>query len=81
MNEKSKKIKKEFGKAFEKRRYGLKLSRQAMALKLDISPRTIESWEIGRTFPNDMSIIHKIYAVYYINIPYILAYVIESYQE
>ena len=49
-------IKSKFGKAFRERRDELKLSRDDLARMLGISKKTIQSWEIGRTFPQDLSL-------------------------
>ncbi|MBN2712695.1 MAG: helix-turn-helix transcriptional regulator, partial [Planctomycetes bacterium] len=39
-----------------------KLSRAALGLRLGISPKTIQSWEMGRTFIEDLSLIPAIEA-------------------
>ena len=49
-----------FGKCFRDAREVRKLSRAALGLRLGISPKTIQSWEMGRTFPEDLSLIPAI---------------------
>lgn len=49
-----------FGKCFRDAREACKLSRAALGLRLGISPKTIQSWEMGRTFPEDLSLIPAI---------------------
>ncbi len=53
-------IKREFGKKFRAARDAKKLSRAALGLRLGISPKTIQSWEMGRTFIEDLSLIGPI---------------------
>lgn len=53
-------IKGEFGKRFRAARDAKKLSRAALGLRLGISPKTIQSWEMGRTFIENLSLIPSI---------------------
>jgi transcriptional regulator with XRE-family HTH domain len=53
-------LKTEFGQRFRTARDGKKLSRAALAMRLGISPKTIQSWEMGRTFIEDLSLIPAI---------------------
>lgn len=55
-------IKAEFGKRFRAARDAKKLSRAAFGVRLGISPKTIQSWEMGRTFIEDLSLIPAIEA-------------------
>jgi transcriptional regulator with XRE-family HTH domain len=55
-------IKAEFGKQFRSARDAKKLSRAALAMRLGISPKTIQSWEMGRTFIENLSLIPAIEA-------------------
>jgi len=50
-------IKKEFGKLLKASRMRVSMTRQAMANMLGVAVQTIQSWEDGRTFPTDLSII------------------------
>lgn len=56
----SKSVKLAFGKRFREARDGKKLSRAALGQRLGISPKTIQSWEMGRTFIEDLSLIPAI---------------------
>ncbi len=58
----SSQIKLEFGRRFREARDAKKLSRAALGLRLGISPKTIQSWEMGRTFIEDLSLIPAIQA-------------------
>lgn len=58
----SEKIKDEFGRLFRGARDAKKLSRASLGLRLGISPKTIQSWEMGRTFIEDLSLIPAIEA-------------------
>lgn len=53
-------IKTFFGKNFRDAREAKKFSRAALAVRLGISPKTIQSWEMGRTFIEDLSLIPAI---------------------
>jgi transcriptional regulator with XRE-family HTH domain len=55
-------LKHEFGKRFRAAREDHKLSRAALAVRLGISPKTIQSWEMGRTFIENLSLIPAIEA-------------------
>lgn len=50
-------IKTIFGQAFKTARLNKRLSRAALAGRLGISPKTIQSWEMGRTFVEKLDII------------------------
>jgi len=50
-------IKCEFGRQFRKIRDDRDQSRAELAARLGISPKTIQSWEMGRTFLEDLSLI------------------------
>jgi len=56
----SNEIKAEFGKKFREARDLKKLSRATLGVRLGISPKTIQSWEMGRTFIEDLSLIPAI---------------------
>lgn len=56
----SSEIKAEFGKRFREARDEKKLSRATLGVRLGISPKTIQSWEMGRTFIEDLSLIPAI---------------------
>ncbi len=56
----SNEIKAEFGKKFREARDQKKLSRATLGVRLGISPKTIQSWEMGRTFIEDLSLIPAI---------------------
>lgn len=49
-----------FGKMFRKAREAKKLSRAALGLRLGISPKTVQSWEMGRTFIENLNLIPEI---------------------
>lgn len=53
-------IKEEFGRHLRNARDTRKLSRAALGLRLGISPKTIQSWEMGRTFIEDLALIPAI---------------------
>lgn len=53
-------IRKRFGEKFRLARDEMNFSRAKLAKKLGISPKTIQSWEIGRTFIEDLSLIPKL---------------------
>lgn len=53
-------IRKRFGEKFRLARDDASLSRAKLAKKLGISPKTIQSWEMGRTFIEDLSLIPKL---------------------
>lgn len=55
-------IKKRFGKYLRAARDSKKLSRATLSVRLGISPKTIQSWEIGRTFIEDLALIPPIEA-------------------
>lgn len=65
-------IKNEFGKRFREARDAKKLSRAALGLRLGVSPKTIQSWEMGRTFIENLSLIPAIEDELEINIPEII---------
>lgn len=53
----SKTIKVQFGKLLRDARDKKRISRAALGVRLGISPKTIQSWEMGRTFIEDLSLI------------------------
>lgn len=53
---KTKTIKKGFGNAFRERRDAVGISRAELAKRMRISPKTIQSWEMGRTFPEQLGL-------------------------
>jgi len=55
-------IKKRFGKDFRTARDRKKLSRAVLGVRIGVSPKTIQSWEMGRTFIEDLSRIPEIEA-------------------
>lgn len=72
----TKSIKKEFGRRFRQKRKNIQhptrqqcMSRQCMADKLGMSPKTIQSWEMGRTFPENLSMVCKLDRMFGINVP------------
>lgn len=72
-------IKKRFGKRFCEERKNISskkrkahISRKEMSDVLKISPKTIQSWEMGRTVPEDLSLIKKIHDKYSIDMVNIL---------
>ncbi len=56
----TKTIKEEFGKRLRYARDAKRLSRAALGVRLGVSPKTIQSWEMGRTFIEDLSLIPAI---------------------
>lgn len=58
----SENIKVEFGRRFRAARDAKKMSRAALGIRLGISPKTIQSWEMGRTFIEKLSLIPSIEA-------------------
>lgn len=55
-------LKEEFGARFRAARDARKLSRAALGVRLGVSPKTIQSWEMGRTFIEDLSLVPAIEA-------------------
>lgn len=55
-------IKNRFGTLFRAARDRLKISRATLSHRLGISPKTIQSWEMGRTFVEDLSLVPLIEA-------------------
>ncbi|MHC4871022.1 MAG: helix-turn-helix domain-containing protein [Planctomycetota bacterium] len=53
-------VKSFFGKMFREARESKKFSRAALALRLGVSPKTIQSWEMGRTFIENLNLIPEI---------------------
>lgn len=53
-------IKADFGKRLRKARDAKKYSRQVLGVRLGVSPKTIQSWEMGRTFIENLSLIPAI---------------------
>ncbi len=53
-------IKTKFGKLFRAARDTKRLSRAALGMRLGISPKTIQSWENGRTWIEKLSLIPAI---------------------
>jgi len=58
----SRDFKAEFGRRFREARDAKKISRATLGLRLGISPKTIQSWEMGRTFIEDLSLMPAIEA-------------------
>jgi len=50
-------IKKSFGEKFKLARMAAGYSRAKLAAELSVSSKTIQSWETGRTFPENMALI------------------------
>ncbi len=65
-------IRKEFGKILKKERIKIGMTREKLAGCLDIDPGTILSWEMGRSFIKDLSLIIDLQIVSEIYIPNIL---------
>lgn len=53
-------IKADFGKRLRKARDAKRFSRQVLGVRLGVSPKTIQSWEMGRTFIENLSLIPAI---------------------
>lgn len=53
----SREIKSRFGALLRAARERQKISRANLAQKLDVSPKTVQSWEMGRTFIEDLSLV------------------------
>ncbi len=53
-------VKTAFGRCLREARDAKRLSRASLGLRLGISPKTIQSWEMGRTFIEDLSLIPSI---------------------
>ncbi|MFH0912017.1 MAG: S24 family peptidase [Planctomycetota bacterium] len=66
-------LKKVFGQRFRAAREAKKLSRAALSLRLSISPKTIQSWEMGRTFIENLSLLPAIESELQINVIQLLA--------
>ncbi len=66
-------LKSEFGKRFRTARDAKKLSRAALGQRLGISPKTIQSWEMGRTFVENLSLIPAIEAELGVRFAYLMA--------
>jgi transcriptional regulator with XRE-family HTH domain len=66
-------LKLEFGRRFRDARDRLGFSRASLGLRLGISPKTIQSWEMGRTFIEDLSLIPALEAELDISISAIIA--------
>ena len=50
-------IKKSFGEKMKLARNSAGYSRSKLAIELSVSSKTIQSWETGRTFPENMSLV------------------------
>lgn len=57
MNDLNTNIKISFGKKIELARKATGYSRAKLAVELSVSSKTIQSWEMGRTFPENMALI------------------------
>lgn len=55
-------IKARFGKHLRAARDAKKISRATLGVRLGVSPKTIQSWEMGRTFIEDLSLVPSIEA-------------------
>ena len=53
-------VKQRFGEAFRAARDKKQMSRASLAIRLGISPKTIQSWEMGRTFIEHLALIPEI---------------------
>ena len=53
-------IKMEFGRQVRTARNAKRISRAALAMRLGVSPKTIQSWEMGRTFPERLDLLPAI---------------------
>lgn len=53
-------IKKAFGEKFKMARNATGYSRAKLSVELGVSAKTIQSWETGRTFPENMSLIPEV---------------------
>jgi DNA-binding XRE family transcriptional regulator len=50
-------IKKSFGEKFKQARNIAGYSRAKLGVEINVSAKTIQSWEVGRTFPENMALI------------------------
>jgi len=50
-------IKKAFGEKFKQARMAAGYSRAKFGVEISVSAKTIQSWEVGRTFPENMALI------------------------
>jgi len=50
-------IKKAFGEKFKLARMASGYSRAKLGVEISVSAKTIQSWEVGRTFPENMALI------------------------
>ena len=66
-------IKTAFGAALRAARDAKGFSRAALAVRLNISPRTIQSWETGRTFIEELGLIPEIEAILGISLSRLIA--------
>jgi transcriptional regulator with XRE-family HTH domain len=66
-------IKKSFGKALRLAREAKEFSRANLALRLSVSPVSIASWEMGRTFIERLDLLPRLESELDISIPHILA--------
>jgi len=74
-------IKKEFGEKFKQARTGNRLSRAQLSKLIKVSAKTIQSWEIGRTFPENMALIPVIEQRMGFFIPDILAQTVREVEK
>ena len=54
---------KRFGKALRNAREYRRMTRSVLAERIGVSPKTIQSWEGGRTFVEDLSLLKSLGAV------------------
>lgn len=66
-------IKAEFGRRLRMARDAKRMSRATLAIRLGISPKTIQSWEMGRTFIEKLDLIPALESELDINISAIIA--------
>jgi len=66
-------IKKSFGEKLKLARMAVGYSRAKLAAQLGVSSKTIQSWETGRTFPENMALIPMIEKMLSFFIPDILS--------
>jgi len=71
-------IKKSFGEKFKLARMAAGYSRAKLGIEISVSAKTIQSWEVGRTFPENMALIPVIRNKLGFFIPTILGQTVEE---
>lgn len=71
-------IKKSFGAKFKLARMAAGYSRAKLGVEISVSAKTIQSWEVGRTFPENMALIPIIRDKLGFFIPTILGHTVEE---